>query len=651
MAPRSAKGKKAADVKVAESAPAKKGRKGKQVAEPEPTEAEEVKTTVVEKKTKRGKKAKDEEIINGDNEEVCPPAKKSKKKISEDKAEEQSNGDNSSPEEEPNLDEQNEGGDDESETNGHTEEAKPAGGRGRKKQTKKETVPENKPKETGRGRKNAKQEVQEDVAKNSEVVEEKPKPSGRGRGKKAQAKPSNDLEEEDKAESVEEEVKPEPPATKGKKKQNKGSKEKIETDAAMSDQEKEEEDIVEEEPKKKETKSRKNQGKKAQPKEQEDKEEDIVEDTQTTKKRRGAKKDDKSKDSKEEEEVEEKAPEVKPAKGKRGAKNAAAKAAEAEQDIQDTGESNNKRRRKAADDKAGAEDSKKKAPAKNKTATKYEDIDFSSDSKTSQGKDWNFKISSWNVDGIRAWMDKGGLEYIQYEKPDILCLQEIKCSKEKLPEPIKNVPGYHAYWLCSEQDGYAGVGIYTTKLAMNVQYGLQDEELDSEGRIITAEYEQFYLICTYVPNAGRKLVTLPKRLKWNEEFRKHVKSLDKKKPVIICGDMNVSHNEIDLANPKTNRKNAGFTEEERTGMTELLGDGFVDTYRLLYPDKTSAYTFWTYMFNCRAKNVGWRLDYFIVSERLVTSVCDSIIRDSVYGSDHCPVTLLLHLSSADKPKE
>lgn len=190
------------------------------------------------------------------------------------------------------------------------------------------------------------------------------------------------------------------------------------------------------------------------------------------------------------------------------------------------------------------EDVKKKAPPKNKATTSYEGIDFTNTSKTEQGKDWNFKISCWNVDGIRAWMNKGGLEYIKHEKPDILCLQEIKCSKDKLPDELVNLPGYHAYWLCSDKEGYAGVGIYTTQLAMNVNYGLENEELDEDGRIITAEYEQFYLICTYVPNAGRKLVTLPKRLQWNEEFRKYVKELDKKKPVIICGDMNVSHNEI-----------------------------------------------------------------------------------------------------------
>lgn len=176
--------------------------------------------------------------------------------------------------------------------------------------------------------------------------------------------------------------------------------------------------------------------------------------------------------------------------------------------------------------------------------TDYEAIDFHNDKKNSQEKEWNLKIASWNVAGIRAWLNKGGLDYLKYEKPNILCLQETKCSQEKLPDEVKNVPGYHAYWLGSDKDGYAGVSIYTTKLAMNVQYGLNNEELDSEGRIITAEYEQFYLICTYVPNAGRKLVTLDKRLKWNEEFRKHIKALDEKKPVIICGDMNVAHNEI-----------------------------------------------------------------------------------------------------------
>ncbi|KAI5636630.1 endonuclease/Exonuclease/phosphatase family domain-containing protein [Phthorimaea operculella] len=353
------------------------------------------------------------------------------------------------------------------------------------------------------------------------------------------------------------------------------------------------------EPAKKETKGRK--GKKAQPKEDGDGEEKEP----ASKKRKVNKKEEKGQDS----------------------------------------EASSKRR------KAPAEDSKKKAPAKNKTVTNYEEIDFSNHSKNPQGKEWNFKISCWNVDGIRAWMNKGGLDYIKYEKPDILCLQETKCAKEKLPEELANIPGYHAYWVESDKDGYAGVGLYTTRLAMNVQYGLGDKDLDDEGRIITAEYEQFYLICTYVPNAGRKLVTLPRRLQWNEAFQNFVKELDKKKPVIICGDMNVAHNEIDLANPKTNRKNAGFTDEERAGMTALLGAGFVDTYRHFHPDQTGAYTFWTYMMNARSKNVGWRLDYFLVSERLLPAVCDNVIRDQVYGSDHCPITLFLHITTADKPKE
>uniref|UniRef100_S4PXE4 DNA-(apurinic or apyrimidinic site) endonuclease n=3 Tax=Pararge aegeria TaxID=116150 RepID=S4PXE4_9NEOP len=373
----------------------------------------------------------------------------------------------------------------------------------------------------------------------------------------------------------------------------------------------------------------------------------MKEEAPANKKRKGVKKEEKGKDeSKEEEDDDEDSlPEAKPVKGKRGQKKAADKSANTEE-VQDTGEPTTKRRRKA--DEKVAEDSKKKV---SKSVTDYESMDFKNNSKNSQDKEWNLKISCWNVDGIRAWMGKGGLDFLEYEKPNILCLQETKCSQDKLPDEVKNVPGYHAYWLASDKDGYAGVSIYTTKLAMNVQYGLQNEELDTEGRIITAEYEQFYLICTYVPNAGRKLVTLDKRLKWNEEFRKYVKELDKKKPVIICGDMNVAHKEIDLTNPKTNKKNAGFTEEERTGMSELLGDGFVDTYRHFYPDKTGAYTFWSNMSNSRAKNVGWRLDYFIISERLVPALCDSVIRDKVYGSDHCPISLFLSLSSADKPKE
>ncbi|XP_011556635.3 DNA-(apurinic or apyrimidinic site) endonuclease [Plutella xylostella] len=403
---------------------------------------------------------------------------------------------------------------------------------------------------------------------------------------------------------------------------------------------------------KKGAKGKKKPTKKAQTISEKEDEDDAEKEEPASKKKKSAKKEENGQgDAEVEEEVTEEPVKPKAAKGKRGPKKTAEAPAMPEDEAEDTGEPTTKRRRKVAEEKAPVEDSKSKAPLKNKASTNYDELDFTNVSKNSKGKEWNFKIASWNVDGIRAWMTKGGLDYVKYEKPDILCMQEVKCSKEKLPAEVENLPGYHAYWLCSDKDGYAGVGIYTTKLAMNVQYGLQNKELDSEGRIITAEYEEFYLICTYVPNAGRGLVTLPKRLQWNEEFRNHVKELDKKKPVIICGDMNVAHEEIDLANPKTNKKNAGFTEEERAGMTELLGDGFVDTYRNLNPDKTGAYTFWTYMKNSRSKNVGWRLDYFIVSERLIPSICDSVIRSEVFGSDHCPISLFLHLTSAEKPKD
>merc|ERR1712059_104513 len=203
------------------------------------------------------------------------------------------------------------------------------------------------------------------------------------------------------------------------------------------------------------------------------------------------------------------------------------------------------------------------------------------------------------------------------------------------------------YWLAAEKDGYSGVGSVSKTEPLSVKYGFQGskegDQHNSEGRLITAEYPGFYLVTTYVPNAGRKLVTLDKRLDWDPMFRQHVTELDKVKPVIICGDMNVAHQEVDLKNPKTNKKNAGFTQEERDGFSELLDQGFVDTFRQLNPDKKDAFTFWTYMMNCRAKNVGWRLDYFLVSTRLMDSVADCVIRDKVFGSDHCPITLLLNV--------
>ncbi|GFT48641.1 DNA-(apurinic or apyrimidinic site) lyase [Nephila pilipes] len=269
-------------------------------------------------------------------------------------------------------------------------------------------------------------------------------------------------------------------------------------------------------------------------------------------------------------------------------------------------------------------------------------LDFGNESKTADGKAWNLKVASWNVNGIRAWLEKNGMSYLHHEKPDILCLQETKCSDDKLPSEV-NVEGYHSYWLSGDKDGYSGVGLLSKKKPLSVQYGIGMEKHDNEGRVITAEYEQFYLVATYVPNAGRGLVRLDYRQEWDVDLCAYLKKLDEKKPVVLCGDLNVAHEEIDLANPKTNKKNAGFTKEEREGFSTLLSEGFVDTFRHLYPDVKGAYTFWTYMMNARAKNVGWRLDYFVISKKFVSGLCDSIIRKDVYGSDHCPICLFLHV--------
>lgn len=279
----------------------------------------------------------------------------------------------------------------------------------------------------------------------------------------------------------------------------------------------------------------------------------------------------------------------------------------------------------------------------NQSSTNWEDTDFGNLKKNKKGKTHSLKITSWNVDGIRAWLKKGGLDIIEHDKPDIFCLQETKCSDAKLPEEVKTVEGYHKYWCSSEKEGYAGVSVYSKQEPLSVKNGLGDKEHDNEGRCITLEYDKFYLVNVYVPNAGRGLVTLPKRLKFNESFKKFIKKLDKKKPVIVCGDMNVAHNEIDLKNPKSNKKNAGFTQEERDGMTDFLGDGYIDTLREFYPDVKDLYTFWSYMSSARSKNVGWRLDYFICSQRIKDNICDSVIRDKVFGSDHCPISLFLNL--------
>ncbi|XP_018414081.1 PREDICTED: DNA-(apurinic or apyrimidinic site) lyase isoform X2 [Nanorana parkeri] len=259
------------------------------------------------------------------------------------------------------------------------------------------------------------------------------------------------------------------------------------------------------------------------------------------------------------------------------------------------------------------------------------------------GKKYTWKISSWNVDGIRAWVKKEGVNWVREEDPDILCLQETKCAEKALPADIKEMPEYpHKYWACSdEKEGYSGVAMLSKKKPLNVSYGIGIEEHDKEGRVITAEYESFYLVAAYVPNASRGLVRLDYRQRWDVDFRSYLKELDNKKPLILCGDLNVAHQEIDLKNPKTNKKTPGFTPQEREGFGALLAEGFLDSFRELYPDKPYAYTFWTYMMNARAKNVGWRLDYFVLSKALRPALCDCKIRSKALGSDHCPITLYM----------
>lgn len=274
--------------------------------------------------------------------------------------------------------------------------------------------------------------------------------------------------------------------------------------------------------------------------------------------------------------------------------------------------------------------------AMNKTESNLDEINFDCDKLNADSESWNLKICSWNVAGIRAVIKKNGLDYLIRENADIVALQETKCEVNKLP-PEAKLKGYKHYFVDSKKAGYCGVALFSKVEPIKVSYGLpKKSELNDEGRMITAEYEKFHLITVYVPNAGTKLVTMPKRLRWNEEFKKHVLNLEETKPVIVCGDMNVAHQEIDLKNPKTNTKTAGFTQEERDGMTDFLKQGYIDTFRMLYPDKV-AYTFWAYFMNARSKNIGWRLDYFIVSEKLKNKVCDIVNRDQIFGSDHCPV--------------
>ncbi|XP_008279751.1 DNA repair nuclease APEX1 [Stegastes partitus] len=257
------------------------------------------------------------------------------------------------------------------------------------------------------------------------------------------------------------------------------------------------------------------------------------------------------------------------------------------------------------------------------------------------GRSSNMKITSWNVDGLRAWVKKNGLDWVREEAPDVLCLQETKCGQKALPADITSMPEYpHKYWAVSdEKEGYSGVGMLCKTEPIKVTYGIGKEEHDKEGRVITAEFPTFYLVTVYVPNSGRGLVRLDYRKTWDEDFRSYLSELDMQKPLVLCGDLNVAHQEIDLKNPKGNKKNAGFTPDEREGFSQLLEAGFVDSFRELYPEQTNAYTFWTYMMNARSKNVGWRLDYFLLSSSLAPGLCDSKIRNKAMGSDHCPITL------------
>lgn len=257
------------------------------------------------------------------------------------------------------------------------------------------------------------------------------------------------------------------------------------------------------------------------------------------------------------------------------------------------------------------------------------------------GRDANMKISSWNVDGLRAWVKKSGLDWVREENPDILCLQETKCAEKSLPAEITSMPEYpHKYWAGSdEKEGYSGVAMLCKTEPINVTYGIGMEEHDKEGRVITAEFPSFYLVTVYVPNASRGLVRLDYRKTWDVDFRAYLSDLDKKKPLVLCGDLNVAHEVIDLKNSKGNKKNAGHTPEERDGFSQLLAAGFIDSFRHLYPEQANAYTFWTYMMNSRSKNVGWRLDYFVLSAALLPGLCDSKIRNKAMGSDHCPITL------------
>ncbi|MDV5063541.1 exodeoxyribonuclease III [Veillonella sp. YH-vei2232] len=250
------------------------------------------------------------------------------------------------------------------------------------------------------------------------------------------------------------------------------------------------------------------------------------------------------------------------------------------------------------------------------------------------------KLISWNVNGLRAAMTKGFMDAFNELDADMFCLQETKLQPEQIAMVL---PGYEQYWNSAVKKGYSGTAIFTRVKPLSVVNGIGIEEHDQEGRVITAEYDNFYLVTCYTPNSQRELARLDYRMTWEDAFRAYLLELDKKKPVILCGDLNVAHNEIDLKNPKTNRKNAGFSDEEREKMTELLGAGFTDTFRFLYPDAVDAYSWWSYMGKARDRNVGWRIDYFVTSQRLDDAIVEAKIHSQILGSDHCPVELEINV--------
>ena len=250
------------------------------------------------------------------------------------------------------------------------------------------------------------------------------------------------------------------------------------------------------------------------------------------------------------------------------------------------------------------------------------------------------KLVSWNVNGLRSCLNKGFLEAFQALDADIFCLQETKMERGQAEIDL---PGYQEIWNSAKKKGYSGTAVFTRIPPKSYSLGIGVEGMDDEGRVITLEYETFYLVNVYTPNSQRELVRLDYRMEWEEAFRNFLQELDSRRPVIVCGDFNVAHQEIDIKNPKSNRRNAGFTDEERAKFEELLNAGFVDTYRHFYPTKEGAYTWWSYMFNARANNAGWRIDYFLASKRIIKDIKEAAIYQDIYGSDHCPVELRLRL--------